>query len=68
MTVSGRTLNDLIDALEEAYPGVKQRLCGSGKLRAGVVVIVDGRVTQLDSVQHVDEHSEVSFLPAVSGG
>lgn len=64
----GRTLGQVIDALDAAYPGAKARLCEGDRLKPGVVASVDGRAANLELLQPVGEHSEVSFHPAVGGG
>ncbi len=64
----GRTVRQVIDALEELYPGTKGRLCVAGRLKAEVMVSVDGRAARLGLAQPVGEQSEIRFLPVVSGG
>ncbi len=66
--VSGRTVGEVIDALDRTYPGVKERLCRGGQLDPTVVVSIDDRIALLGLSQGVDEHCEIRFLPAVSGG
>ena len=68
VTLPGRTLRQVLDALEVAYPGVRDRLCEAGQLKPEVMVSVDGRVARLGLAQPVGEQSEVRFLSVVSGG
>ena len=68
VTLPGRTLRQVLDALEEAYPGIRDRLCEAGQLKPEVMVSVDGRVARLGLAQPVGEQSEVRFLSVVSGG
>lgn len=68
---SGATLAELIDDLESAHPGIKERLVDeSGALRRFVnVYLGDEDVRFLDGIQtQVDEGGSVSIIPAVAGG
>jgi molybdopterin synthase sulfur carrier subunit len=66
--VSGRTVGELVDALELRYPGIKSRLCQGTSLRPGLAVAVDSLHARLGLAQPVAEQSEVHFLPAIAGG
>jgi molybdopterin synthase sulfur carrier subunit len=66
--VPGKTVAEVIDALEWLHPGVRERLCAGETLRPGMAVIVDTEVARLGLFQPVGEHSEVHFLPAIGGG
>ncbi len=68
VAVAGASVRQLIDALDRTYPGIKDRLCDADGLRPGIAVAVDTQVARLGLAQPVGEHSEVHFLPAVSGG
>ena len=41
-TVPGANVGQVIEALEQQFPGVRGRLCQDGALRPGLAVIVDG--------------------------
>lgn len=66
--VSGATVAAVIDALETAYPGVRERLLPRGQLAPGVMVTVDGKRALLGLQEQVSEESEVRFLPIMAGG
>jgi maltose alpha-D-glucosyltransferase/alpha-amylase len=68
--VAGNTVRQLIDNLEEIYPGIKHELYYEEEdlLMPGISVIVDGEPSQLGLLEHVRENSEVHFLPALGGG
>jgi molybdopterin synthase sulfur carrier subunit len=68
VTVAGSTVAEIIDNLDERYPGIKSRLCDGGAIRAGIAIAVDTQVARLGLLQPVSESSEVHFLPAVGGG
>ncbi len=66
--VEGSTVRQVVEALEHAYPGMKERLVDSGRIKPNISVAVDGEVTTLGMLQKVGESSEVHFLPAIGGG
>lgn len=68
VVVSGSTVRQVIESLEESYPGLKDRLVEKNKIRGNISVAVDGEVTPLGMLEKVTDESEVYFLPAISGG
>ena len=66
--VPGKTVGQVIAALDAAYPGIRDRLCEGDRIGPAVAVSVDGRIAQLGLFESVGEQSEIRFLPAVSGG
>jgi molybdopterin synthase sulfur carrier subunit len=68
VTVPGGRVSQLVAELERRFPGVQARLCESGTLRPGMVVVVDTAVSGLGLLQPVGPDSEVHFLPAIGGG
>ena len=71
VTVSGDTMKQIIEAMEEQYPGIKARLCDDkGDLRSFVNIYINGEdvrfLSGIDSP--VDSGDEVSIIPAVAGG
>lgn len=72
-TVSARaqTLAGVVEELENAFPGVRERLCDEGGgLRRFVNVYVNGEdVRFLQGLEtELSEGDEVSIVPAVAGG
>lgn len=68
VNVPGETVREIIDRLEEQYPGIKDRLCDEERIRPNIAVVVDGIRCRQGLRQRVDETSEVHFVPAISGG
>mgnify|MGYP001400767100 CR=1 FL=1 len=68
--VAGATVRQLLNNLEDQFPGIQAWLCDeqSEELLPGVAVIVDGETSQLGMLERVGENSEVHFLPALGGG
>jgi molybdopterin synthase sulfur carrier subunit len=64
----GATLRDVLDALEQAHPGLRDRLCADGRIRPSLAVVVDGAPSRQGLRQALTDASEVHFVPAVVGG
>lgn len=65
--VAGRSVGDLLLALDAAAPGIRDRLVEAGpRLRPHINVFVDGGPADLSTP--VGETSTVHVIPAVSGG
>ncbi|MGV9714084.1 MoaD/ThiS family protein [Gordonia sp. NPDC003424] len=66
----GATLAEVIDSLESANPGIKERLVADGKLHRFVNIYVNDEDVRfsggLDT--SVDDGDDVTILPAVAGG
>jgi len=68
VTVSGATVRQVVEALDQSFPGIKGRLCDGDGLRLGMAVAVGMEIARLGLAQPVPEGSEVHFVPAISGG
>ena len=66
--VGGETVRQVIDALEERYPGFKARVCEGDRIRPGLAVAIDGEMSPEGIRKKVPPDSEVHFLPAIAGG
>lgn len=68
--VGGKTVSEVIDELDGKHPGIKEKLFKEGKLNRFINIYVDGediRFKQgLDT--KISEDTEVSIIPAISGG
>ena len=63
-----RNIRQVIERLEELYPGIKDRLVENGELRPNLAVAIDGDVAIMGMLEKVGENSEVHFVPAIGGG
>ena len=71
MRVEGSTIDEVLDALQRAYPGMSGQLVTSdGQLHKFVNVYVnDDDVRYMDKLDtKVGEGDTISILPAVAGG
>ena len=67
--VSGRNLRQVINALDERYPGMKERLLDEdGALIPEILAAIDGETNHLGLLQPVTETTEIQFVPAIGGG
>ena len=66
--VSGKNVRQIIDALEQLYPGVKAALLKDGKLRPDIAIMLDNRIAQFGLLEAVSEDTELLFIPAIGGG
>ncbi len=68
VNVTGNTVGEVIDALEQRFPGIKSRLCRGDKLAPGLQVSIDATMTLRGLRTAVAPASEVHFLPTIGGG
>ena len=68
VAVAAATVRQVVNGLEELYPGIKERLVADNQLRPDLSVAVDGEIARMGLLERVGENSEVHFVPAISGG
>ena len=66
--VEARNVRQLINGLEEQFPGIRDRLIEENQVRPNLAVSIDGEVARMGLLERVGENSEVHFVPAISGG
>ena len=66
--VKGKTLREVINNLDNMYPGLKDHLVEEGKIKSGLSAICGYAATRKGLLQQLEEDTEVHFLPAISGG
>ena len=66
--IAGTTVREVIDRLDELYPGTKAQLCRDNQLRPGLMVAVDASMASSGIREILKPDSEVHFLPAIGGG
>lgn len=66
--VDATNIRQVIDRLDELYPGIKDRLVEEGKIRPNLAVDIDGEVGRMGLLEKVNPASEVHFVPAIAGG
>ena len=68
VVVEGKNVRQIIESLDQKYPGYQDRLVEDGRVKPNISVAIDGEITPLGMIEKVSEESEVHFLPAISGG
>ena len=66
--LDARNVRQIIERLEELYPGMKNRLVEDGEIRPNLAIAIDGDVAIMGMLEKVEENSEVHFVPAIGGG
>ena len=66
--VAGESMREVINNLDVAFPGFKDRVLDGNRLRPTLSVALDGIVISKSLLEPVTMDSEVTFLPNISGG
>jgi len=66
--VAGRTLAEILAALDRVFPGIEARIQSDGKILPYVILTIDGAVAAQGLSSPVGPQSEVSILPSMGGG
>ena len=68
VTVSGKNLREAIADLDRQFPGIASQLIEDGDIKASIAVSIDGDIGTNGVLDPIREHSEIHFLPQISGG
>ncbi len=68
VSVDGKTLRQIVDNLEAAYPGMKELIVQDGRVRPGLALAINGEIATTGLMAQVPEGAEVQILPAIGGG
>jgi len=63
-----KNIRQVIERLDELYPGIRDRLVEDGELRENLAVAIDGDIAIMGMLEKVGANSEVHFVPAIGGG
>lgn len=63
-----KNIRQVIERLDELYPGIRDRLVEDGELRENLAVAIDGDIAIMGMLEKVGDNSEVHFVPAIGGG
>jgi len=66
--VDGSTVREIVAALEQRFPGIRERLCRGNDLSPALQVSIDGAFSRRGLEARVQPESEVHFLPVFGGG
>ncbi len=68
---AGANIGEIIDNLDQAFPGLKERICDdSGNVRRFVNIFVNDEDIRFleDKATPVKDTDEISIVPAIAGG
>ena len=71
VSAAGATVGEIINNLDAAFPGIKERICDeAGNVRRFVNIYVGGEDIRFleDQATPVKEADEISIVPAIAGG
>lgn len=71
VSIEGQNVRELLENLETAHPGIKERICESnGEVRRFVNIFVgDEDIRFLDNLDSsLRDGDEISIVPAIAGG
>ena len=71
VSAAGATVGELLDNLDKAFPGLKDRVCDeAGAIRRFVNIYVNGEDVRFldEKATVVKETDEISIVPAIAGG
>ena len=66
--IEGSNIRQVIENLNDQYPGMKNRLVDGDRIKLEISVAIDGEISTLGMIDKVSETSEIHFLPAIAGG
>ena len=64
----GKSLGELVDNLEAAYPGISAHLVQGWRLKPGLAAVCGYAATRQGLLQKLEDDFELHFVPSVSGG
>ena len=66
--VAAENVRQVVDGLDELFPGMRDRLGVEGSIRPNLAIAIDGEVARMGLLEKVGDRSEVHFVPAIGGG
>lgn len=68
LEVPGVTVAEVVEQLENQFPGLKARICPSGQLAPSLQLSIDDQMSRRGLRAPLKPNSELHFLPAIGGG
>ena len=71
VSAAGATIGELLDNLDHAFPGLKDRVCDeAGNVRRFVNIFINGEDIRFleEKATPVKDTDEISIVPAIAGG
>jgi len=64
----GKTLRQVVENLEQQYPGMKELIVENDRVRPGLALAINGEIAATGLMASVPDEAEVQILPAIGGG
>jgi len=64
----GRTVREVVAALESLHPELQDKLVRDGRLVPGMAVAIDGEISSIGLNEITEPDTEVQFLASIQGG
>ena len=61
-------VREVIDQLEQRFPGIRDRLCQQDQISPSLQVSIDSVISSRGMIAKIQPNSEVHFIPAIAGG
>lgn len=68
LEIDGKSIREVIAAIDRDYPGFHDRVVAEGRLKPGIAVAIGSRISDLGLLETVQPDEEVHFVSSVSGG
>jgi molybdopterin synthase sulfur carrier subunit len=68
VTAAGATLREVVQDVEHRFPGFRDAVLEGDEIAPSIAVSIDGDVVAGALSEPVGPHSEVHFIPPMSGG
>ncbi len=68
LQADGATLEGVLRALDDRFPGFYDRVVEGGAVRPELAIAVDGEVAGLALHERVRPEADIAIIPAISGG
>ena len=68
VVLEARNVRQVIDKLDQLYPGMRDRLVEENQIRPNLAISIDGELARMGLLEKLGETSEVHFVPAIGGG
>jgi molybdopterin converting factor small subunit len=66
--VEGKTLRQVVENLDQQYPGMKELIVENDRVRPGLALAINGVIATTGLMAAVPDEAEVQILPAIGGG
>ncbi len=68
VAAAGRTLRQIVEALESDWPEMKGQIVAGGRIRPEIAIAIDGVIVESGLLHPVGEGAEIHLIPALGGG